>query len=415
MNLQPQLHKVRNICKDITSLVSINSAFLDNKGESSAEFYHMMAPNILQDYFDSQTKKFYPISKVESDYESYTVSNIYGLFFIVTPVIIEHQNLGYIYVGPFLFETPDQAQLQNLFFHLNLPKTLHHVFKQYVASMEILTNGRITTIMKCILRMLPSVTQGSDEYLIHISHDISQESLVQEDSALDFDSYHHLHLIERRYESENQLYHAVEKGDYQTASSVVFDNQIMFKFLERVPNNPLRSHKNLFFVQNTLLRKAAEKGGVHPIYTDSVSGKYAILIERVQSVTDFSQLYANMLFEYCELVQTHSLKNYSPFVGKIIEYIRLNIDKPLQLATVAELLNASVTTVSRRFKEEVHEAFPDYINRIRMEEAQKLMEHKEYSLTQIALKVGYNDVNYFTKVFKKLYGCTPSEYQKKLD
>lgn len=414
MNLDSQQHILRNICKDITSLTSINSVFLDPEGKTSTEFYYLMPPTILHAYFESLPNTFYPLHKIRSEFESYTVSNAYDMRFIVTPVTYHSIFLGSLLVGPFLMKSSDSNHLQNLLFQRSIPKTLHHVFKQYYSSIEILSTGTISTIMKCILRMLSALDKSSDEYQVNISYDYDENySSLAEDNEPDFDTYHHLHVLEKRYESENQLYHAVEIGDYKTASSVIFDNQIMFKLLERVPNNPLRSHKNLFFVQNTLLRKAAEKGGVHPIYTDSVSGKYAILIERVQQISEFSQLYSKMIYEYCELVNKHSVSQYSPFVGKAIEYVRLNLDRPLQLSEIAKMLNTSLATASRKFKAETGEAFSDYINRLRMEEALRLMEHKKYSLTQIALKIGYNDVNYFTKIFKKIYHCTPTEYMKR--
>lgn len=412
---QLDFDQIKNICSEITGITQLNTFFLSANGKKGAEFYHAMPPIILQDYFDHHTKKFIPPCHFHEDEHAITMMNQCDMHFIIIPLKHQSINQGHLFVGPFLFEEPTNQRVQDVIFRLNLPHPLHHAFKQYFYSMDILTEAKVTYISKCILRMCLSLEFPAEKYNIHLYREDQETALPYLNEITTFDTQHHIELIERRYANENALYHAVENGDFKAASSIIFDNQFMFKFLERVPNNPLRSHKNLFFVYNALLRKAAEKGGVHPIYTDSVSGKFAILIERVNTITDFGQLYSKMLYEYCDLVKTHSLKNYSKLISQVVEYIRLNLDQPINLDVLATLFTSSSSTISRRFKEEVGEGMPDYINRLRIQEAIHLLEHKNYSLTQIALKIGYNDINYFTKIFKKIKGMTPSEYKRDLD
>lgn len=408
------LYTIKSISKDITTLTNINSTFINTDGIREVECFYLMPPYILQDFFDKNSRKFMPINKIEMHYDATTYTNQYEMNFIISPVKIKDTHMGYLVLGPYLLAAPTNTMIQDVIIKMNLPATIHHVLKQYYFSLELLTEGKVSTIMKCLIRMLVNIPHLTHEFNMNISHTKESDPLLNQTEDSIFNAQMHLDLIEKRYENENRLYEAVEKGDFKAASDVVFDSKFMFKFIERVPNNPLRSMKNLFFVYSALLRKAAEKGGVHPIYTDSVSGKYAVLIERINATTEFGKLYSKMLYEYCELVRTHSVRKYSPFVGKLIEYINLNLEKPLSLTIMADILNSTPSTISRKFKEEVGESVTDYINSLRIEEAVKLMEHKNYSLTQIALKVGYNDVNYFTKVFKKIKGCTPSEYKKEL-
>jgi hypothetical protein len=70
-------------------------------------------------------------------------------------------------------------------------------------------------------------------------------------------------LIERRYASENKLLHAIAKGDPQMLKTAMEEGKEL-SWPYRHPNSPVRSMKNLSFSANTLFRKAAESGGVHP-------------------------------------------------------------------------------------------------------------------------------------------------------
>ena len=54
----------------------------------------------------------------------------------------------------------------------------------------------------------------------------------------------------------------------------------------------------------------------------------------------------------------------------------------------------------------------DYLFEKRMKEAEKLLRETDLHIYQIAEKVGFSDYNYFTKIFKKFVGCTPSQYRK---
>ena len=87
--------------------------------------------------------------------------------------------------------------------------------------------------------------------------------------------------IEKTYESQNELMKAVEHGDISKAEKLMKED-ISFdsKIPDRIPNDPLRSEKNLAFTYNTVLRIAGERGGLHPQYIHSISEKYAIQIQK---------------------------------------------------------------------------------------------------------------------------------------
>ena len=167
------------------------------------------------------------------------------------------------------------------------------------------------------------------------------------------------------------------------------------------------------FVLNTLYRIAAERGGVHPVYLHNISERFAILIERTTNIPNLDKLILLMTNEYCDLVNTFATGHYSPIVKKTVDYILLNLGNSLTQSQIAEEIHVNPSYLSRKFKEETGMNITEFINQKRVEEAKLYLQRGNISITDIAFLVGFNDLNYFSKVFKKLTSVTPSQYAKR--
>lgn len=87
-------------------------------------------------------------------------------------------------------------------------------------------------------------------------------------------------------------------------------------------------------------------------------------------------------------------------------------DPDFSLTHISEAFDGNAKTISRIFKEEIGEKFVDYLAKLRMEEAKRLLVESDESVQTIAEKVGYLYPMSFIRVFKKLEGVTPGEYRK---
>ena len=68
---------------------------------------------------------------------------------------------------------------------------------------------------------------------------------------------------------------------------------------------------------------------------------------------------------------------------------------------------------SKLFKQEVGENFIEYVTGARIKHAQHLLEDSRYSIKEVCVMSGYSDPNYFSRIFKKYEGMTPSEYRER--
>ena len=98
----------------------------------------------------------------------------------------------------------------------------------------------------------------------------------------------------------------------------------------------------------------------------------------------------------------------------VIEYIEGNFaDTDLCLGRVADLFFYNEKYLSSLFAKRMEMKFTDYLNSLRVTRAKALLRESEKSLAEIAKASGYSDPFYFSKVFKRLVGETPSEYRKR--
>lgn len=94
-------------------------------------------------------------------------------------------------------------------------------------------------------------------------------------------------------------------------------------------------------------------------------------------------------------------------------YIDQHFSEDISLETLASYLHLNPIYVSKLFKNKLNINYIDYLSEIRMKHAKKRLLEQETSTKEIAYDVGYRDPNYFSKVFKKYTGYSPTEYRKR--
>jgi|GEM_PF-1515244 len=113
-------------------------------------------------------------------------------------------------------------------------------------------------------------------------------------------------------------------------------------------------------------------------------------------------------------VGTLSKKDYCEAVLKAINYVNMHYsNESLGLNHIADKIGYSSSYLSRIFRQETGKYIVDYINEVRVQQAKKMLENPKNKVYQVAEKLGYNNYNYFSKVFKRFTGISPSEYSGK--
>lgn len=96
----------------------------------------------------------------------------------------------------------------------------------------------------------------------------------------------------------------------------------------------------------------------------------------------------------------------------IKQFIQINYKSPLSLKKIAKTLHVNASYASRCFSSDCAMTVTEYIMYVRIERAKMLLLTTDAPIGNIALNVGFEDANYFSRIFKKKEGCSPLQYRK---
>lgn len=113
--------------------------------------------------------------------------------------------------------------------------------------------------------------------------------------------------------------------------------------------------------------------------------------------------------------KTHSTKNFSTLVTDTIVFIMNNYALPISIDTIAQELYVDRYQLMKIFKAETGDTINHYLINYRMHIASALLKEGKLTIQEIAVRTGYQDTGYFSRIFKKQMGCSPSEYQIRED
>ncbi|ATW26194.1 helix-turn-helix domain-containing protein [Candidatus Formimonas warabiya] len=175
--------------------------------------------------------------------------------------------------------------------------------------------------------------------------------------------------------------------------------------------------------------KAAERiKAVSERYNMNISlilDKFALVIRQNKYDHKFMSNILGILAEYISHIYTGllitnkslpkaNLKNrpeINYILSHAIEFIKQNYYAQISAKDIAYFCHCSVSTLSHIFKKTVKMSIKSYINKLRMEHAKQLLIQTDKSISEIAVKVGFNDPNYFSNTFSKLNGMSPTSFK----
>jgi AraC-like DNA-binding protein len=242
------------------------------------------------------------------------------------------------------------------------------------------------------------------------AHSHSRPIGIKYDEENDLSGLLDARSMERRYSFENQMIRAVSLGQLHMENRLF--SSLSGNLFETRVADPIRNSKNYCIIMNTLLRKGAEAGGVHPLHINRLSSDFAKKIEELPSLSDVTSLMTEMFRAYCRLVRKHSVKKYSPPVRRAILRVDADLSAELTPGRLAKEQNLSLGYLSSEFSREVGKPLAAFIRERRMEYAAYLLSTTELQIQTVAQYCGILDVQYFSKIFKKYYGKTPTDYRK---
>lgn len=225
-------------------------------------------------------------------------------------------------------------------------------------------------------------------------------------------------IFERREEAEfhvpvdfeTAICGAVEAGDRAMLERSLFAPQT--GRIGRMSQNELRQQKYAFICLATLVSRAAIRGGLPPEAAFSLSDLYCQRADVLTEIPFLQNLTFTMLMDFCGKVrEIRKLPDITPIIEKCLNYISVHLHESLGLEQLSLHCGLCSRSLSLRFREEVGMGIPEYIHREKLREAEYLLQHTDYSLSEITSYLNYPSQSYLTQIFKKYRGQTPQQYR----
>lgn len=232
---------------------------------------------------------------------------------------------------------------------------------------------------------------------------------------------HDAYEIYYMHEGEN-MYFIEDKSFRLKANDIIFiDKNVIHK-----PNYLTKNYERSFFYisdgfLNADMKKAIKQLCLTRVYTPENSVYIQNLITNIQNEITSSDCIRNTLIKsyltefiaYCLRHKSIYVKDASqnPTIERLVKHINSFYNQNITLGESARNLKMNESYLSRLFKSSTGFAFSEYLTVIRIKHAKDLLVNSQESIKQIASECGFNDSNYFSKVFKDETGISPLKYR----
>ena len=317
---------------------------------------------------------------------------------------------AFLLLGPYLTIDPTPGSILELAEKLDFPLHMLPQLSEYYAALPVYHDP---SVILAIVSTLGEQLWGSREFDMTDVNEEHPSDPAAANAATPSEQENilrRMRLLEERYAYENQMMEIVSKGLVHQAETLMA-NVSLLNYQPRV-SDPLRNMKNYCIICNTIMRKAAQQGGVHPIHIDALSSRFARAIENTPTPEKCIQLINEMITAYCRLVHTQNNRRYSSVIQKTLTYIDANLSGDLSLTALANLLQITPAYLSSLFRRETGSTLSAYILQSRMKTALQLFQTTHLQIQTVAQLCGFSDPNYFSKQFKRCFSVTPQQYRQ---
>ena len=234
-------------------------------------------------------------------------------------------------------------------------------------------------------------------------------------------------LRQRRVHGRSNIYFFEDIAAYDTQSFPEAELELLRKHMARGDRTAIRRQlESLFSEQQLEGRKAVY---LHVLWVRVIGLMMSVFssmdaaavnrlltqISRTESVVDREEIVQTLseLADFCLSRESGREMNAVDKVAYALDYIREHFNEEIVINDLAARLDMSPSYFSSTFKKAVGQSTMQYITGLRMERAREYLESTDQNVAVIAKSVGYEDIQYFFRVFKKATGMTPLQYRQK--
>jgi AraC-like DNA-binding protein/ligand-binding sensor protein len=209
-------------------------------------------------------------------------------------------------------------------------------------------------------------------------------------------------------EKEKMLLNCLRRGDYDRGRDIL--NELLAALLLSNPGE-YRYIQFRAIELVVLLSRIDTIPGHTDQYILETNNQYLHRIREASNIEELTDALYMIVEQIGEQIFSFQGVRHAAALKKAERFIRENYSKKLSLEEIAAVSGLSAPYFSTIFKEEMGENLPAYLNRLRVEKAQRLLLESSLSLSDIAGICGFEDQSWFSKIFKAYTGISPGKYR----
>ncbi len=329
-----------------------------------------------------------------------------GMNHVVYPVMIKGKQFGSVVAGPFLMDDPDAAMITELNKENRIPTEGMVRLMEYSAGIPVLDPELVTQISALFNYLMRSILVESRQVIATNKGKILQQSRINESIQL----YKNSGFREAKMypvELENELISCIKVNNTGRAREIL--NELLGHILLYEGHDTDRIKIRIIELCSLLSRASINRGADANMVLD-MNQRLITSLAASQNIYDICYTFQDNIEIFTDNLFLTTDRS-SKIVKNAAEYISQHFSEDISLASVAENLHVNTSYLSTLFRQVTGMTFKEHLNRVRIEEAARLLSNTDYPVMQIAIACGYKDQSYFTKVFKKQTGLTPKQYR----
>jgi two-component system response regulator YesN len=330
-------------------------------------------------------------------------ANLYHMTF---PLLRGEELAGLVLAGPFLMDAPDPYMFQDLSRRYPIPGGKLVALYEAAQTVPRLTPAAVNHISRLLVYLLSGLRPDAEARLRHNRRKLSQQSRINESIQM-YKSFTRL-SPEYPYDKERELIRQVKSGDREQAKATLND---LLGYVLFSQGRDIENIKNRALELCSLLSRASIEGGAATESTLTMSDSFIQSLQKRDNIEEICQLLSDIVEEFCENL-FGGLPGGNEHTRGAMRYIRDKYASPITLKDVADHVHLHPAYLSALFKKSAGCSMREYITRVRMQQARRMLTHTDRTILDIAIAVGFDCQSYFTRVFKAETGLTPRQYRK---
>lgn len=210
-----------------------------------------------------------------------------------------------------------------------------------------------------------------------------------------------------QWSKQEELLFRIEAGMVREVQELVGQ---LFQYFTVFPQITYSDIKYYCF-QLTDLTRLILTNYIEQVHQTSISSSTQNILNTMFDLGEIEVYYRQFFTNVASTLSEQGIYSTDDVIEKMKIYVQKNYYKDLSVEMLSCFFYMSRSYLSHLFKERTGENFVDYLNGIRLEKAKQLLENSDKKMYQIAKAVGYDNIKYFFRIFKKKVGMTPEQWR----